>query len=129
LAEHYQPSTVLVSICSPPSPLLLFFCHDTAPTEIYTLSLHDALPIYAKPKQFLDVLGTGKTLIQSTYERFLPICPPENVYVVTRSEEHTSELQSRENLVCRLLLEKKKKNTTSQTSNSGNTTHDCKSIR
>src|SRR5690606_7753501 len=87
LAEHYQPSTVLVSICSPPSPLLLFFCHDTAPTEIYTLSLHDALPIYAKPKQFLDVLGTGKTLIQSTYERFLPICPPENVYVVTH-EEH-----------------------------------------
>lgn len=41
----------------------------------------------AKPKQFLDVLGTGKTLIQSTYERFLPICPPENVYVVTH-EEH-----------------------------------------
>lgn len=41
----------------------------------------------ARPKQFLDVLGTGKTLIQSTYERFLPICPIENIYVVTH-EEH-----------------------------------------
>jgi mannose-1-phosphate guanylyltransferase len=40
-----------------------------------------------KPKQFLDVLGTGKTLLQSTYERFLPLCPPENIYVVTH-EEH-----------------------------------------
>jgi mannose-1-phosphate guanylyltransferase len=41
----------------------------------------------SKPKQFLDVLGIGKTLLQSTYERFLPICPPENIYVVTH-EEH-----------------------------------------
>jgi mannose-1-phosphate guanylyltransferase len=40
-----------------------------------------------KPKQFLDVLGTGKTLLQSTYERFLPVCAPENIYVVTH-EEH-----------------------------------------
>lgn len=42
----------------------------------------------AKPKQFLDVLGTGKTLLQSTFERFLPLCPVENIYVVTH-EEHT----------------------------------------
>ena len=41
----------------------------------------------AKPKQFLDVIGTGKTLLQSTYDRFLPICPPENIFVVTH-EEH-----------------------------------------
>ena len=41
----------------------------------------------SKPKQFLDVLGTGKSLLQSTYDRFLPICPPENIYVVTH-EEH-----------------------------------------
>lgn len=40
----------------------------------------------SKPKQFLDVLGTGKTLLQSTFERFLPICPPENIYVVTHDE-------------------------------------------
>jgi len=42
-----------------------------------------------KPKQFLDVLGIGKTLLQSSYERFLPLCPPENIYVVT-NEEHES---------------------------------------
>jgi mannose-1-phosphate guanylyltransferase len=41
----------------------------------------------SKPKQFLDVLGTGKTLLQSTFDRFLPLCPPENIYVVTH-EEH-----------------------------------------
>lgn len=40
-----------------------------------------------KPKQFLDVLGTGKTLLQSTYDRFLPLCPPENIFIVT-NEEH-----------------------------------------
>jgi mannose-1-phosphate guanylyltransferase len=43
----------------------------------------------AKPKQFLDVINCGKTLLQSTYERFLPICPPENIFVVTH-EEHKS---------------------------------------
>ncbi len=43
----------------------------------------------AKPKQFLDVISSGKTLLQSTYERFLPICPPENIFVVTH-EEHKS---------------------------------------
>lgn len=43
----------------------------------------------SKPKQFLDVLGTGKTLLQSTFDRFLPICPAENIYVVTH-EEHAS---------------------------------------
>lgn len=46
----------------------------------------------AKPKQFLDVLGTGKTLIQSTFERFLPICPAENIFVVTH-EEHSAIVQ------------------------------------
>lgn len=45
-----------------------------------------------KPKQFLDVLGTGKTLIQSTFERFLPICLPENIFVVTH-EEHSAIVQ------------------------------------
>lgn len=46
----------------------------------------------AKPKQFLDVLGIGKSLLQSTYERFLPICPKENIFVVTH-EEHTTLVQ------------------------------------
>src|SRR6516165_12378290 len=71
--------------------LFFFFFNDTATTEIYTLSLHDALPI-----------GTGRRSILmwwwTTPRRRWP-----------RSEEHTSELQSQSNLVCRLLLEKKNK--------------------
>src|SRR5215813_15430117 len=72
----------------------LFFFNDTATTEIYTLSLHDALPIYA---------SGGRTR-----------CGPRATRgpCRRRSEEHTSELQSRPHLVCRLLLEKKKKNIT-----------------
>src|ERR1035437_11145447 len=68
-----------------------FFFNDTATTEIYTLSLHDALPIWS----FGDLGGSRLQL--SVCWRALP-----------RSEEHTSELQSRQYLVCRLLLEKKK---------------------
>ena len=67
----------------------------------------------SKPKQFLDVLGTGKTLLQSTLDRFLPICPMENIYVVTH-EEHTAlvreqlpQLQSHQ-----ILSEPMRKNTT-----------------
>src|SRR5687767_15212722 len=85
-----------------PQYLYLFFFNDTAPTEIYTLSLHDALPILkGGPERW--VLGCG------AYR------PPNASTVVTRagdafrSEEHTSELQSLAYLVCRLLLEKKKK--------------------
>src|SRR5436309_13449748 len=70
-----------------------FFFNDTATTEIYTLSLHDALPI----RTFARSWATPGT-------RPLPPATAQS-----RSEEHTSELQSRENLVCRLLLEKKKK--------------------
>jgi mannose-1-phosphate guanylyltransferase len=66
----------------------------------------------SKPKQFLDVLGTGKTLLQSTYDRFLPLCPPENIYVVTH-EEHAQLVreqlpQLREN---QILAEPMRKNT------------------
>src|ERR1041385_9478174 len=67
-----------------------FFFNDTATTEIYTLSLHDALPICSPPCR---PAGRGRPRWPG---------PP-------RSEEHTSELQSRLHLVCRLLLEKKKK--------------------
>src|SRR5205085_9772886 len=73
----------------------LFFFNDPATTEIYTLSLHDALPILAA---------------------CIPHYPPDRRFghenarrEIPRSEEHTSELQSQSNLVCRLLLEKKKK--------------------
>src|SRR5687768_18556974 len=72
-----------------------FFFNDPATTEIYTLSLHDALPIY--PSLF-DWPDGGESLNRARITEF-----------AHRSEEHTSELQSRLHLVCRLLLEKKKK--------------------
>src|SRR5438270_3781569 len=81
---------------------IAFFFHDPATTEIYTLSLHDALPI--SPEVFsatpISPFGDG---------RFYPRKqkPPLQRGLI-RSEEHTSELQSQSNLVCRLLLEKKK---------------------
>src|SRR5436309_3786401 len=77
-------------------PSFFFFFNDTATTEIYTLSLHDALPI---------CLPRGKVRLVC---RRHPHRPGRRLGQ-QRSEEHTSELQSRENLVCRLLLEKKKK--------------------
>src|SRR6266571_9466813 len=78
----------------------LFFFNDTATTEIYTLSLHDALPIYQRP---------GGRRAPS---RRVPAVPLEQN--VDRSEEHTSELQSHVNLVCRLLLAKIKTYTTNE---------------
>src|SRR5262249_62363670 len=84
--------------------LLFFFFNAPATTEIYTLSLHDALPIFT--------VGSRTFLAARGYDALL--CPPpgEQRVVPARSEEHTSELQSLTNLVCRLLLEKKKRNTT-----------------
>src|SRR5258707_11588754 len=89
-----------------------FFFNDTATTEIYTLSLHDALPISYAQRDIADwssqlILGdtyTGGDLMDSTSFRGIRLNSDD------RSEEHTSELQSRQYLVCRLLLEKKKKN-------------------
>src|SRR5688572_32882389 len=79
-----------------------FFFNDTATTEIYTLSLHDALPICPAREQGLLLTAAGPRALRFT--------PPLTVSVaeIDRSEEHTSELQSQSNLVCRLLLEKKK---------------------
>src|SRR5258708_27040533 len=87
--------------------LVLFFFNDTATTEIYTLSLHDALPIYryswsaSHPDAGPATLG-AKLRPMPCVRSFAPS--------VARSEEHTSELQSPDHLVCRLLLEKKKQN-------------------
>src|SRR2546430_13327044 len=92
--------------------LFFFFFNDTATTEIYTLSLHDALPICIR--------GSGDHGLSSRRPKRPPLhlgecissrgpisrCTP--LSVAARSEEHTSELQSQSNLVCRLLLEKKK---------------------
>src|SRR2546428_8956371 len=81
-----------------------FFFNDTATTEIYTLSLHDALPISisrllnARRRRYSKVSGPSRSRRRRAQARD------------RRSEEHTSELQSRSDLVCRLLLEKKKKN-------------------
>src|SRR5690606_41090030 len=85
---------------------LVCFFNATATTEIYTLSLHDALPISAVDDKYLVhviifIIGSA-----NFYHYYV---------LLKRSEEHTSELQSRENLVCRLLLEKKKTNKQSHT--------------
>src|SRR5439155_23797629 len=77
-----------------------FIFHDTPPTQIYTLSLHDALPI--SPHAVLSF-----PLAQNHPPQGWPLFSHQ--VFLPRSEEHTSELQSRGHLVCRLLLEKKKK--------------------
>src|SRR2546430_11375119 len=89
--------------------ILFFFFNDTATTEIYTLSLHDALPISscASRRKCAKTAPTWKKSAPGSRPRAwtsMPSSPP----VTSRSEEHTSELQSQSNLVCRLLLEKKK---------------------
>src|SRR2546422_8314430 len=85
--------------------LSVFFFNDTATTEIYTLSLHDALPISgAGDRARRDAAaGHGQQRLRRGADE-LEVLEVEEV----RSEEHTSELQSRLHLVCRLLLEKKK---------------------
>src|SRR3989449_6193033 len=89
-----------------------FFFNDTATTEIYTLSLHDALPIYdERLKPAGQLLAHGAAL--SGLDRAQVLVEDEDFGV--RSEEHTSELQSRLHLVCRLLLEKKKEPAASTT--------------
>src|SRR2546422_11268024 len=92
-----------------PSPcFLFFFFNDTATTEIYTLSLHDALPISDRPAapRRSRTRAEAKT---STNALATPPAKRSARKATSRSEEHTSELQSRLHLVCRLLLEKKKK--------------------
>src|SRR3712207_7820270 len=97
---------------------LFFFFNDTATTEIYTLSLHDALPILGVWEvvqaptvgQSDDDAPSGRKA--RSCARRLALLPRHGRRILpdlARSEEHTSELQSRQYLVCRLLLEKKKK--------------------
>src|SRR5438094_9147262 len=96
-----QPSSGLCHTLRSLSPIFFFFFNHTATTEIYTLSLHDALPIYRPGARQLcqrDVAPRA-SLVHFLLGR----------RAGTRSEEHTSELQSPYDLVCRLLLEKKKK--------------------
>src|SRR2546421_1713856 len=87
-----------------------FFFNDTATTEIYTLSLHDALPISEYPVPHSPsghIAARSAPAGKQTHSRDAPERPWQAAR--KRSEEHTSELQSRSDLVCRLLLEKKKK--------------------
>src|SRR5258708_39249936 len=94
---------VLVGRCSVllrRSSYSVFFFNDTATTEIYTLSLHDALPICKTG---------GRQQLERTAVRVPPGAVEARRLLQSRSEEHTSELQSPDHLVCRLLLEKKNK--------------------
>src|SRR5437762_7750130 len=92
-----------------------FFFNDTATTQIYTLSLHDALPISppasaaAEPEATSPIATGAMPLKSSTRPPASAAAPPTATRI--RSEEHTSELQSPMYLVCRLLLEKKNKHT------------------
>src|SRR3954466_16434022 len=98
--------------------VFVFFFNDTATTEIYTLSLHDALPIWAarprrsRPRRPPRAGRSGPRRSPARCGR-----------CAGRSEEHTSELQSHDNLVCRLLLEKKKKAPTTYTRSPTTTSH------
>src|SRR5690348_17789135 len=90
--------------------LFLFFFNDTATTEIYTLSLHDALPISIALIMALSPVAEsfGQSAPQN-HPRQENVGQNQALTLQGRSEEHTSELQSPVHLVCRLLLEKKKK--------------------
>src|SRR2546426_12151598 len=104
--DHYPHHSKLAYAQArlPHESTLVFFFNDTATTEIYPLSLHDALPI-----------SEATVSIAITASMSWPPWPPSASAIVIpsspRSEEHTSELQSPCNLVCRLLLEKKKRET------------------
>src|SRR5690349_23725866 len=96
---HSDAKCCLVSRSRTPCNLsYFFFFNDTATTEIYTLSLHDALPISPEKWQQRRPENSALRRLVEEFQDEL------------RSEEHTSELQSRRDLVCRLLLEKKKNN-------------------
>src|SRR5437868_13223651 len=96
--------------------------NDPPTPEVYTLSLHDALPIFVAVGTESDALGLQRVVVAGRVSRLklgleperpeLPLLELDDVRL-ERSEEHTSELQSRFELVCRLLLEKKKSQTTS----------------
>src|SRR5205823_12591505 len=85
-----------------------FFFTDPAPPKIYTLSLHDALPIYPHPVAETSAIGIGAQIPLRQQEFVGQIAHAGVDDANGRSEEHTSELQSLAYLVCRLLLEKKK---------------------
>src|SRR2546422_10861317 len=92
-----------------PCFIFVFFFNDTATTEIYTLSLHDALPICGPGDRRWPPGGGGRRRRGHSGRVARARVRAVVLHHLERSEEHTSELQSRLHLVCRLLLEKKKK--------------------
>src|SRR5207248_6379123 len=109
---QYLHHTILSSPLIISLSYLFFFFTDPPPTEIYTLSLHDALPILALvPGQVVETGAVLVSLDVSVEEAELQ-AEQAQADLELRSEEHTSELQSPYDLVCRLLLEKKKKKKT-----------------
>src|SRR5438309_11561005 len=95
-STHFAHTLTFPTFLPTPLPFyLFFFFNDTATTEIYTLSLHDALPPSSR--------------ISTPTEAPVATVTSRTLDTAARSEEHTSELQSQFHLVCRLLLEKKKK--------------------
>src|SRR5438093_13258061 len=99
---------ICISVCSAACLRHIFFFNATATTEIYTLSLHDALPICLVDRRLANERVHGPRVGLPNQNRV-------TLDAEVRSEEHTSELQSLTNLVCRLLLEKKKKTNNTQT--------------
>src|SRR5207248_10557819 len=103
ITSSYEP----VAETSPSAAQLFFF--NGAPTpEIYTLSLHDALPIFTYAALAPDADAQARANRESAFLDSLGNAPDQVDSQFARSEEHTSELQSPYDLVCRLLLEKKK---------------------
>src|SRR5206468_10151206 len=100
----------MLLLCARRFVSFFFFFNATATTEIYTLSLHDALPIFGQRKHFLSRIGAADSdgAVVGAYRERSWRVQASRPHGVGRSEEHTSELQSRSDLVCRLLLEKKK---------------------
>src|SRR3712207_9137242 len=104
----------MLTVSLPITCILIFFFNDAETTEIYTLPLHDALPICHGAEREPVVAPLERRPVRAADDEadvaarvaalLQPLCEP-----LRRSEEHTSELQSRQYLVCRLLLEKKKK--------------------
>src|SRR5207248_10226781 len=105
---------LLECVVVPPTHVLVlnapFFCDDPSATEIYTLSLHDALPICPERSDHRgDGRGERRSFSRERSAREPFVRWPDRRRALLRSEEHTSELQSPYDLVCRLLLEKKNK--------------------
>src|SRR5207253_11072646 len=104
----------LCRLCRVSSCFFFFSFTDTSSSYIYTLSLHDALPIFHQGRaggvpgdSILLYSSTPCSLWSSTRGTNFPFCRTPSSIMLPRSEEHTSELQSRGHIVCRLLLEKK----------------------